>query len=176
MRTTMIVGMVVMSLGVSALAAAEPAELQPFAFLVGEWPASGSGQPGAGTGSSVFSRGLQDRVILRKSYAEYPPASGKPASRHDDLMILYAGPGGGVRADYYDNEGHIIRYVVQSPAAGQAVFLSEAASGEPKFRLSYRLDADGILKGEFAIAPPGAADAFKPYLTWESRKTTGVSK
>ena len=176
MRTAIIVGFVALSLAGSAVAAAEPAELQPLAFLVGEWEASGSGQPGVGAGTAVFSPGLQDRVILRTSYAEYPATGGKPGSRHDDLMIIYVGPGGGVRADYYDNEGHVIRYTVHSPAAGHAVFLSEAADGEPRFRLSYKLEPDSVLAGEFEIAPPGTPEAFKSYLTWQSRKATGIAK
>jgi hypothetical protein len=148
-----------------------PAGLEPFAFLVGEWPATGTGQPGAGTGTATFTRGVQDKVIVRTSFADYPAAGDKPASRHDDLMVIYAAPGGGTRADYYDSEGHVIRYVVQSPAPGQAVFLSDAAAGGgPRFRLAYTLAAPGVLKGEFAIAPPGAPEAFKPYLTWESHK------
>lgn len=154
---------------------AAPAELEPFAFLVGEWPATGAGQPGAGTGTATFTRGVQDKVIVRTSFADYPAANGKPASRHDDLMVIYAAPGGGVRADYYDSEGHVIRYSVQSPAPGQAVFLSEAAGGGPRFRLGYTLAAPGVLKGEFAVAQPGGPEVFKPYLTWEShKKTEGV--
>jgi hypothetical protein len=150
-------------------AAPAPAELEPLAFLVGEWPATGTGQPGAGTGTATFTRDVQDKVIVRTSFADYPAAGDKPASRHDDLMVIYAAPGG-ARADYYDSEGHVIRYVVQSPAPGQAVFLSDAAVGGPRFRLAYTLAAPGVLKGEFAIAPPGAPEAFKPYLTWESHK------
>jgi hypothetical protein len=154
-----------------APAAATPAELEPLAFLVGEWPAAGTGQPGAGTGVATFTRGVQDKVIVRTSYADYPAAGDKPATRHDDLMVIYAAPGGGARADYYDSEGHVIRYAVQSTAPGQAVFLSDAAAGGgPRFRLAYTLTAPGVLKGEFAIAPPGTPDAFKPYLTWESHK------
>ena len=107
---------------------------------------------------------------MRTSYAEYPATAGRPASRHDDLMIVYATPEGSVRADYYDNEGHVIRYVVQSPGPGRAVFLSEPLGGQPRFRLSYALDAAGVLKGEFAIAPPGEPPAFKPYLAWKSTR------
>jgi len=154
----------------ASTATGAPAELEPLAFLVGEWPASGTGQPGAGTGTATFARSLQDKVIVRTSYADYPAAAGKPASRHDDLMVIHAAPGGGARADYYDSEGHVIRYAVQSPAAGQAIFLSEAAGGGPRFRLAYTLAAPGVLKGEFAIAPPGTPETFKPYLTWESHK------
>ena len=154
----------------AAQAAPAGSALEPFAFLVGEWPSTGSGQPGAGTGTATFARSLQDKVIVRTSYAEYPAAGDKPATRHDDLMVIYAAPGGGARADYYDSEGHVIRYAVHSPAPGQAIFLSDAAGGGPRFRLAYTLAAPGILKGEFAMAPPGTPEAFKPYLTWESRR------
>jgi hypothetical protein len=119
---------------------------------------------------------LQDRVVLRTSYAEYPATGGQAASRHDDLMIIYAVPGAGARADYWDNEGHVIRYSVQSPAPGRAVFVSEARPGEPRYRLSYALEASDVLKGEFAIAAPAAPGSFEAYLTWESRKRPGTTK
>jgi hypothetical protein len=160
--------------GVNAFAGPPP-ELEPLAFLIGQWDASGRGEPGTGSGTAVFTRGLQDRVILRTSYAEYPASAGKLGWRHDDLLVLYA-VSGALRADYYDSEGHVIRYVVQSPAAGQAVFLSEAGGGQPRFRLRYTLQGSGVLAGEFAVAPPDAPEAFKPYLTWESRKSTIVTK
>ena len=159
-------------IGAAPLRAAVPSELEPLTFLVGEWRASGGGEPGQGTGSATFTRGLQDRVILRTNYADYPAAEGRPASRHDDLMVIYAGPRGGIRADYYDNEGHVIHYVVQTPAPRKAVFVSEAAGSEPRFRLSYELGSTGELKGEFAIAPPDSPEAFRRYLSWVSREAT----
>ncbi|HXK10920.1 MAG TPA: hypothetical protein VMT70_14825 [Vicinamibacteria bacterium] len=153
----------------SASARAEgPPALEPLAFLIGEWSPVGSGQPDQGSGASVFSRALQGRVILRTSYAEYR-AGGGAASRHDDLLVIYAGAGG-VRADYYDSEGHVIRYGVDVPTAGQVVFLSESVTGEPRYRLTYRLEGGGKLDGEFAIAPPGVPEAFKTYLSWVSSK------
>jgi len=156
---------------VAALHAAVPRELEPLAFLIGNWGGAGSGPPGQAAGTAEFSRSLQDRVILRTSFAEYPAAEGRPASRHDDLMVIYAGAAGAVRADYWDSEGHIIRYAVQTTAAGRAVFVSDAVSGEPRYRLTYEIDSSGTLKGEFAIAPPGTPEVFKPYLNWTSRKT-----
>ncbi len=152
---------------VTTLFAAEPAELAPYSFLIGEWVACDAAH--TGTGAATFTRGLQERVIMRSSYAEIPAADGRPASRHEDLMILYAGREG-VQADYYDNEGHVIRYRVHSPAPGEAVFLSDASPSEPRFRLSYKLEPAGTLKGEFALAAPGAPEAFKPYLQWETCK------
>jgi len=160
----------------SVVDAGPPPELEPLGFLIGDWAASETGQPTGASGAAVFTRGVQDKVILRTSYAEYPEAAGKPMSRHDDLMVVYAVAGAGARADYYDSEGHVIRYVVHSPAPGTAVFMSEVSPGEPRFRLSYRLEAAGVLKGEFAIAPSAAPDAFKQYLTWESHKANGRPK
>jgi hypothetical protein len=76
------------ALSAAAAHAAAPAHLAPLAFLIGEWTASGAGQPGAGTGVATFRRDLQGQVIVRTSYAEYPAAAGQPGSRHDDLMVI----------------------------------------------------------------------------------------
>jgi hypothetical protein len=160
----------------SAAYARPPAPLEPLAFLIGEWEASGAGQPGQGSGRAVFSHALQDRVILRHSYSEFPAAGTAASSRHDDLLVVYATPGNAVQADYYDSEGHVIRYVVTSPAAGEALFVSEPLAGEPRYRLRYKLTPDGVLGGEFAIALAGDPPAFKPYLAWESHKGKAVTK
>ena len=106
--------------------------------------------------------------MVRTSFAEYPAGGGRPASRHDDDMIIYVS-GTGVRADYCDSEGHVIHYSVRTPKPGYAVFLSHAAAGEPRFRLTYTLTAEDGLDGQFESADPGTT-AFKTYLTWHSRK------
>ncbi len=82
-----------------------PAELERLAFLLGQWESDGRSALGAGSGKASFACGLQDRVILRTSYALYP-ASAAAAARHDDLMVICVDDGRAVRADYYDNEGH----------------------------------------------------------------------
>ena len=61
-------------------------------------------------------------------------------------------------------------------APRQAVFVSESLAAEPRYRLRYELTPHGVLKGEFAIAPPGEPPAFKPYLAWESRRAQAVKK
>jgi hypothetical protein len=174
LRTRVTVGTSVGVLLAAVVFGGPPAELGPLTFLLGEWRSAGAGREAQGT--AVFARGLQDRVILRTSYAEYSASEGRPASRHDDLMVIYAGGPDETRADYFDSEGHVIRYRVSSPAAGEALFLSDALADQPRFRLRYRLAANGVLTGEFAIAPKGAPDAFKPYLTWEARTAPRAGK
>lgn len=152
----------------STAQAAPPSQLAPLDFLIGDWDAVRA-KPDDGSGKTTFSRALQDRVIERKNIADYPAAAGRPASRHDDLMLIYA-TADAVRADYFDNEGHVIHYAVTSPAANQAVFVSDATPSAPRYRLTYKLGSDGQLEGQFEVAPPGQADAFKPYLAWKSTK------
>jgi hypothetical protein len=158
----------VASVAAIAAEAPKPASLDPLSFLVGDWEATGQGQPGQGTGHSVFRQDLQQRVMIRNSFAEYPAMGDKPASRHDDLMVIYA-DGPVLKADYYDSEGHVIRYGVATPSASAAVFTSDPMTGAPRYRLSYALKGD-VLEGTFEIAPPGKPDAFQRYLSWQSHK------
>jgi hypothetical protein len=87
-------------------------------------------------------------------------------------MVLYSSEPGELRADYYDSEGHVIRYTGNTPSAGELTLVSDVVSGAPRFRLSYRLRANGVLEGRFEIAPPGKPESFGPYLTWTARRRT----
>jgi hypothetical protein len=151
-------------------AAVAPKGIEALRFLLGDWQAEGGGKPGEASGGFSFTFSLQDRVIVRTNHADYPATADKPASRHDDLMVLYGTEPGGLRADYYDSEGHVIRYTGNADAAGEVSLASEISSGSPRFRLSYKLRADGALDGRFEIAPPGQPEAFGPYLAWTARR------
>jgi hypothetical protein len=130
-------------------------------FLLGQWTGAGSGTPGSSTGSFSFNRDLQGKVLIRRSFAEYPAAEGKPASRHNDLTIVYRDEvSGRLRATYYDNEGHVIAYSV-TPADGRVVFESEPSEKEPRYRLTYARTGPSRLQLKFEIAPPR-----KPYSTY----------
>jgi hypothetical protein len=134
--------------------AAEP-DWGPAQFLVGHWTGEGSGQPGAGTGAFSFTPDLQGTVLLRRSFAEYPAANGKPASRHDDLMVVYRGEtAGALRAIYFDNEGHVIHYSGAASGAG-VVFLSDGKPSEVRYRLTYTPTGKDTLKLQFEIAASG---------------------
>lgn len=139
----------------------------PVQFLVGEWIGEGSGAPGQGTGGFSFALDLQGKLLIRKSFAEYPPAAGKPAFRHDDLMVVYREEGG-LRAIYFDNEGHVIRYAVHPAQDGAVVMESEGPRTEPRYRMTYRkIDGDRLKIG-FEIAPPGKE--FANYIEATARR------
>ncbi len=146
--------------------AAEPARaadpLDGLAFLVGEWTATGGGKPGEATAASFsFRRELGGRVLVRRNRAEYAPKPGeREAVVHEDLMVVHAAPPG-LRAVYFDNEGHVINYAV-AIARGVVTFESEAGSG-PRFKLVYERRGEGEVSATFSIAPPG-----KPYQTYVS--------
>ncbi len=162
----------VLSIGplVPARAAALPPALAALDFLLGDWEGGGGGTPGQSQGGTTFAPGLQDRVLIRTNFAVTAASGTTPASRHDDLMIVYVDEHGAIRADYYDNEGHVIRYTVTVPRPGQAVFTSDPAAGAPQYRLAYTAGSPGAVSGTFAIAPPGKPGAFTPYLTWEMKR------
>ncbi|HKE28344.1 MAG TPA: hypothetical protein VKB88_38610 [Bryobacteraceae bacterium] len=127
----------------------------PLQFLVGKWVGEGSGDPGKGAGAFSLLPDLQGKILVRKSFAEYPAANGRPATRHDDLMIVYREPGSGeLRATYYDSEGHTIAYVVQAVEGGVA-FVSDGPRDQTRYRLTYLAAGKDRAKLKFEIAPPG---------------------
>jgi hypothetical protein len=142
------------------LAAVAHGDADPFADwapLLGSWNAKG---PGDTKGGFTLERALDGKVLLRKNHAEYPDKK----VVHDDLMVIYA-EGGATRADYYDSEGHVIRYAVaMTPAQKRVVFLSEAQPGAPRFRLTYDYGEKDAIALAFDIAPPGQPDAWKSYI------------
>lgn len=154
-------------LGLSALVrGAAPEPLAPLSFLLGQWESIGD-QAGA-TGRFTFAPSVQDRVIVRTNYSNTPAKDATPASRHDDVMVIYV-EAGSVKADYFDSEGHVIRYVAHT-RAGEVVFVSEAKTSEPRYRLTYSQEAGERIQGTFEVAPPGKPDGFAPYLSWTARR------
>ncbi|HEY6271787.1 MAG TPA: hypothetical protein VIX19_07325 [Terriglobales bacterium] len=140
-------------------------------FLLGEWTATqSSGVPGPPSkGSFTLAPDLGGQALVRKNHAEYPPAGGRPAIVHDDLMIIYhvpTGPGKfATRAFYDDSEGHVINYDVNfSPDKKRIVFLSEASDGAPQYRLTYENVQPGTAKVMFEIAPPDKPGEFATYV------------
>ena len=149
-----------------------PNSLDDLRFVIGEWEGVGAGGPGSGKGAFSFAFDLQNKAIVRKNYAEYPPTANRPAVRHDDLMVIYLDRASNqILANYFDSEGQQITYKVTPSSDHEAVtFLSETSALQPRYRLTYRKLQDGTLNGKFEIAPSGQPEAFKTYLEWTARK------
>jgi hypothetical protein len=143
-------------------------DLSELDFLLGHWQAAS--KPGEPTGGFDFSYQLGSQVIIRKNYADYAATSERPGFRHEDLMVIYCDGDQVLRADYYDSEGHVIRYTGETPGIQQAVFTSEPATPDPGFRLNYHLEDTGVLYGYFEVSPPDQPDTFRPYLTWAATR------
>jgi hypothetical protein len=58
-----------------------------------------------------------------------------------------------LRAIYFDNQEHIIHYVIKS-SENSAEFLSEGGQGAPRLRLTYASAGADRLNLKFEIAPP----------------------
>jgi hypothetical protein len=138
-----------------------PANWDAFQFLIGEWIGDGSGQSGQGNGVFSFSYDLQNRIIVRKSFADYPATQDKPPFRHDDLMIIYYESDTIPRATYFDNEGHVIHYTVTTNDASW-VFATNESTPIPNFRLTYQKMDESTLNIAFEVAPP--RKPFAPYI------------
>jgi hypothetical protein len=131
--------------------------LAPLQFLLGRWEAAGAGTPGASSGAFSFELAADGHAIVRHN------ESLTSRGRHADVMLVYREPQGPIRAVYADNEEHVIHYTVTSPSGKEAVFLSDESSGQPRFRLTYRLNDDRSLATKFEMAAPGSPE-FKTYL------------
>ena len=142
---------------------------QRLRFLEGSWEAATQGGTAGAkaTGAYTFSPEL-NRHILARHTSEGKACSGPDDFNcdHHDLLYVYQESGAEpVKAIYFDSEGHVIHYLVTTPEANKAVFLSEATQAGPRFRLSYELK-DSLMHGQFAIQMPGQAE-WTTYLAWK---------
>jgi hypothetical protein len=144
---------------------------EPYRYLVGDWLGEGGGRPGQGTGRFSFRWDLQKRVLVRRNIAEYPAAQGRPATVHEDLMVIHPGEGGAMKAVYFDSEGHVIHYAIEAAQDGRTlVFTSAPSTTAPRFRLTYTKGQGDDVLIKFEMTPPGKPDGFRTYLDGKARR------
>ena len=137
-------------------------------WLMGKWKGAGMGAPGEGKGTFSFKLNLDNNILERSSHTEYPATADKPASTHDDLLIVYKDfSGNPLKAIYFDNEGHSIRYDIKL-RDHIIIFTSEWVTGMPVYRLTYTLLDDGMLNTKFEISKDGKE--FSTYVEGKSKK------
>ena len=144
----------------------------PLESLLGDWIGEGGGQPGQGAGEFSFHPDLQNRILVRKSYAVYPPTKDRPASQHNDLTVVYKESASSpLRAIYFDNEGHVINYSIKiSPDRKTIEFVSDVLPSSPRFRLTYVKTGSDTLILRFEIAPPDKPDSFSTYIEAKAKR------
>jgi hypothetical protein len=143
----------------------------PWQFLIGEWVGEGGGAPGEGGGLLVFHFDLDNQVLVRRNEVQFLASDDKPASRHEDLTIIYPGDKETWRAVYFDNEGHVINYQVEITAGkNKIMFLSDPVENSPRFRLTYQKLIDDSLEIVFDMAFPGNLDNFIQYTKGIARR------
>jgi hypothetical protein len=138
-------------------------------FLLGEWIGEGGGTPGKGGGGLAFQFDLQEQVLLRRNHVDFPATSERAAFTHDDLTVIYTGPGGVMRAMYFDNEGHVIPYAVTLDGE-DIILVSYPVPSAPRFRTTYRKGQDGSIFTRFEIAPPGDPEGFAIYVEGTAKR------
>ena len=126
-----------------------------FKWLMGEWTGEGSGKPGDGKGSFSLKEDLGGKVLVRKNHSEYRATKDRPATIHDDLMVVYTDFSGATsKAIYFDNEGHTINYTI-SASEKSVVFISEKIPHVPVFRLTYEMIDAATVNIRFEMSQDG---------------------
>ncbi len=160
-----------LSLLLNAQEAPKAINWEHWKFLLGEWVGEGGGNaPGQGVGESRFYLDLDNNILIRESFADFPASKDRPAYVHKDKMIIYQ-QDSSFRAIYFDNEKHVINYEIKfSDDSNKIIFLSELIPGAPRFRLTYSKQEEDRIKLDFEFAPPNKPDSFSPYLTAISKR------
>ncbi len=139
-------------------------------FVLGTWEGEGGGEPGQGTGGFTFAPELDGRILVRRSFTEFPPHEGRPAFRHDDLIIVDRDDAGTIRATYWDNEGHRIDYEVTDSETPRAItFQTREKPGAERIRFIYWDRGPGRLEFTFDLAAPGASE-FTTHVRGNARR------
>jgi len=139
-------------------------------FLIGEWVGEGNGQLGQGSGSFTFQIELDGKILVRKSHTEFPATKEKPASIHNDLLYIYPEWSSiASKAIYFDNEGHVINYII-TYSDSSIVFTSDIVPNAPRFRLSYNFLGIDLVNIKFEFATPQTPEEFRVYIVGKSRR------
>jgi hypothetical protein len=158
------------ALSLGAQTSTQPADpWQSLTFLEGTWRAeTGAGSTAKVAGTYTFAKELRGHVLARHSTVAGCTGPESFDCQHGDLLYIFAErPGEGLKAIYFDNEGHVIHYALSTPDASTVIFLSEPGPG-PRFRLVYHRE-NSVMSGKFQMQMPGQ-EIWNSYLEWSGSK------
>jgi hypothetical protein len=145
-----------------------PDKWEKWQWLIGNWAGEGSGQPGQGGGTFSFAFNLDKNILIRNSNSEYSSGDKGQSIIHDDLMIIYPGAEDNQsKAIYFDNEGHVIEYVVTF-SDSIIIFSSDKKPDTPAFRLSYSPAGNDLVSTRFEMSQDGVK--YFTYIEGKSKK------
>lgn len=115
-------------------------------FFIGKWIGQTTEGDTAIPRNSLFTSELDDNIIVRKNYLDFGDKPGGEQLMHEDLMIIFRYPDGGINATYFDNENRIINFVVSISESGEEViFQSIPIKGMPFYKITYiKINKDEI--------------------------------
>lgn len=145
-------------------------ELKDLEFLLGEWVAAGSGEPGQANGRVTFTFELGRTILVRRNRLEFAATAEASGFTHEDQLITYTEENGEMRGIYFDNEGHTIHYRVSLSPEEHIVYISDVVPEAPRFRMSYLKGQDGTYITRFEIAPPGDPEGFVTHVEGPAKR------
>jgi hypothetical protein len=161
----------ILSLGLRAQSVSSKDPFQSLSFLEGTWEAKTNGTSGIdANGKYSFALELRNHVMARRMVSkESCKGPENYDCNHSDLLYIYPeGLDQALHAIYFDNEGHVIRYLVSTPTPTSALFLSDSSQPGPQFRLLYERKAD-MMFGKFQMRMSGQSE-WKSYVEWSGHK------
>ena len=171
MKLMVVLALLCTSLLDAQIASTSNGQWNALRFLEGTWDAKTQGAAAGvkAIGTYSFREELGGHILARHSSATGCKGPADFDCQHSDLLYIYQDMAGQtLKAIYFDNEGHVIHYIVSTPTPTSAVFISDASVPGPQFRLVYELKGT-VMSGRFQMHMPGKAE-WTSYLEWSGAK------
>ena len=127
--------LILLSVFILTINAQQKGNWAKYTWLQGNW--ENASESDSSKGSFSLSPDLGGSILIRHNHAEVLRKGSTNPEIHTDLMVIYPGSMNEPdKAIYFDNEGHVINYVVAASDSSIA-FTSDRSPQGMAFRLTY---------------------------------------